>query len=223
MRAAIFDLDGTLVDSAPDIAAALNSAFVEANFAPFDLATVKSMVGAGARTLVARALTASVGTIMPSDVDQLHRRFIAHYNAQPCVATQLYPGVLTTLAALQHEGWRLGICTNKPQELAGQVLKSLGIAGLFGSTVGGRDGIALKPAPDMVHLVLRELNVSAGQAVMVGDSAADVGAAHATGLPVIVLAHGYSDTPAAGLGADICLNGFDGFITAINKLCVGDL
>jgi phosphoglycolate phosphatase len=222
MRAVIFDLDGTLADSAPDIAAALNRAFVEAGFAPFELDAVKSMVGAGARTLVARALKARMAAVGRSDVERLHHRFVAHYEAQPCVATQLYPGALEALASLKAEGYQLGICTNKPQALADQVLKSLGIAGLFGSTVGGRDGIALKPAPDMVHLVLRELNVSASQAILIGDSAADVGAAHAAGLPVIVLAHGYADTPAAGLGANICRDGFDGLIAAINKLCVGD-
>lgn len=217
MRAVIFDLDGTLADSAPDIAAALNGAFVEAGFAPFDLAVVKGMVGAGARTLVARALTARKPGFIPSDVDALHRSFIAHYDGQPCVATRLYPGALEALGALRARGCQLGICTNKPQALADQIVRSLGIHDVFGSVVGGRDGLALKPSAAMIGLVLNELNVPAHAAIMIGDSSADVGAARAAGLAVLVFTHGYGDRPARDLGADACLDSFHELVEAVAR------
>lgn len=217
-RAAIFDLDGTLADSLADIAAALNGALVEAEIAPFDLAAVKSMVGAGARTLVARALAARGAGADAKRVDAMQARFVVHYEAHPSVHTQLYPGALAALEALRAQGWRLGVCTNKPEGLAKLVLDELGVAGLFGSVVGGRAGVALKPAADMVALVLVELGVEAKAAVMVGDSHADVAAAHAAGVPVILMAHGYCDGPVDALGADTVVEGFAGLAAAIGEL-----
>ena len=198
MRAAIFDLDGTLADSAPDIAAALNRALVEAGYAPFDLAGATAMVGAGAKKLVERALAARGAVADAAQVDALHARFIAHYDAHPCVHTRLYPGAREALEAL-----------------AARVIDALGIAGLFGAVVGGREGVPLKPAADMVHLVMRELGVGSGRAVFVGDSAADLGAGRAAGLPVVLMAHGYSDRPVAALGADATVAGFAGLVGAV--------
>ena len=218
MRAAIFDLDGTLADSAPDIAAALNRALVEAGYAAFDLAGATAMVGAGAKTLVARALAARGAAADAAQVDALHARFIAHYDAHPCVHTRLYPGGREALEALAAEGWRLGVCTNKPEALAVRVISALGISGLLGAVVGGREGVPLKPAADMVHLAMRELGVGSGRAVFVGDSAADLGAGRAAGLPVVLMAHGYSDTPVAALGAEATVAGFDGLVGAVRGL-----
>ena len=218
VRAAIFDLDGTLADSVADIAAALNAALVEAGHAPFDVAGVTNMVGAGARRLIERALVARGATPDPSRVDILWATFMAYYDAHPCVHTKLYPGARATLEALAAEGWALGVCTNKPETVAREVIAALGIGPLFGSIVGGRDGIPLKPAPDMVHRVLSELGATAGGSVFIGDSSADVEAAHAAGLPVALLAHGYSDRPVTVLGADKVFDGFDGLVAAIHGL-----
>lgn len=218
MRAAIFDLDGTLCDSAPDIARALNAALVEVSLAPFDLAGVTAMVGAGAKTLVHLALIVRGAGGNAALAETVHARFIAHYHAHPCVETRLYPGTREALVQLVSDGWRLGLCTNKPQALADEVVKALGIADLFGSIVGGRDGVALKPARDMVDAVLAALGVGSTRAVFVGDSAADVGAARAAGLPVIVLAHGYNDGSFEALGAHAVLAGFNGLVRVVNSL-----
>ena len=218
VRAAIFDLDGTLADSVADIAAALNAALIGAGHAPFDVAVVTSMVGAGARRLIERALVARDVAPEASRVDALWARFMAYYDAHPCVHTKLYPGARVTLEALAAEGWALGVCTNKPESVARVVITALGIAPLFGSIVGGRDGIPLKPAADMVQLVLSELGAMAGGSVFIGDSSADVKAARATGVPVVVLAHGYSDQPVAALDADKVLAGFKGLRAAMNGL-----
>ena len=218
MPAAIFDLDGTLADSVPDIAAALNGALTDAGLAPFDVASVTNMVGAGARRLVERSLLARGAAPSRALADQVHGRFIAHYEAHPCVHTKLYPGARAALDELAGQGWRMGICTNKPEPLAVAVVAALGIAPLFGAVTGGRTGTPLKPAPDMIRLVLIALKSSPDDTVFIGDSAADLGAGRAAGLPVILMAHGYSDTPVATLGADRVVAGFEGFVHVLDKL-----
>jgi phosphoglycolate phosphatase len=221
VKAAIFDLDGTIADSAPDIAAALNAALVEAGHLPFDLAAATAMVGAGARTLVARALAARGVAPDAETIDKVHARFVAHYHAHSCVETRLYPGARETLEALAASGWQLGICTNKPDALARLVLGALGLTPLFGSIVGGRDGVPLKPARDMVAIVLSELGVEPGRAVMIGDSKADLGAGHAAGLPVVLLSHGYSDGPVSAMGADAVADGFEGLAAVLVDMVQG--
>lgn len=199
-RAVIFDLDGTLVDSAPDIHHALNAALARFGAPPLDLETVKGLVGGGARRLVERALAATGPA--SGNVDTVLRAFLDAYAAEPAARTQVYPGACETLAALTEGGVALGIATNKPQALTDAVLEALGLRPLFGSVIGSRDGLALKPAPDILRLALAELGVSPERAVMVGDSAADVGAAQAAGVPVHLLAHGYNHGALTTLAAD---------------------
>ncbi len=218
MRAAIFDLDGTIADSAPDIAAALNAALADDGLAPFDLGDATSMVGAGARTLVQRALTARGVEFGTQRLDAVQARFIVHYDAHPCVHTQLYPGARETLQALADAGWQLGICTNKPQALADAVVRRLGIGALFQSVVGGQDGIPLKPAPDMVQRVMAELASVPDRAVMIGDSKADLGAGRAAGMAVILFTHGYNDAPVATLGADAVIDHFAELRGALDRV-----
>jgi phosphoglycolate phosphatase len=208
MAAAIFDLDGTLADSAPDIAAALNAALVDDGLAPFDLQAATGMVGAGARMLVQRALAARGVELTAQRLDAVHALFIKHYDANPCVHTKLYPGACETLQTLADAGWQLGICTNKPHVLAKAVVGALGIGAFFGSIVGGSDGVPLKPAPDMVLQVLSDLGCAPRRAVMIGDSKADLGAGQAAGLPVVLFTHGYNDAPVATLGADAVIERF---------------
>jgi phosphoglycolate phosphatase len=210
---AIFDLDGTLVDSAPDIAAALNAALDDQALAPFALDEVTRMVGAGARVLMERALAARCLTPDTSQVEALLAGFLDHYDANPCRFTRPYRGVVDTLPALIEDGWALAVCTNKPEAIARQVLQGLGLHRRFLSIVGGRAGVPLKPAPEMIGLCLTACAVGAGQAVMIGDSAADLGAARASGIPAILMTHGYSDRPVATLGAH-----FDELLPALNRL-----
>jgi phosphoglycolate phosphatase len=218
-RTAIFDLDGTLADSAPDIAAALNAALIEGGHSPLDVATATTMVGAGARRLIERALTLRTGSPPTmAAVDALWPTFIAYYDAHPCVHARLYPGAREALDLLAADGWKLGVCTNKPEEIARAVIAALGIAPLFGAIVGGRDGVSLKPAPEMVHLALAELDATSSGAVFIGDSRADLLAGRAAGLPVILMEHGYNDVPVATLGADGLVAGFAGLIAEMERL-----
>lgn len=222
MRAAIFDLDGTIADSLPDIVAALNVTLGQMGVAPLAASEGAAMVGAGARRLVSRALAARKVAADEAMVEDTFRRFVVNYDAAPCVHTRLYPGARGVIEGLRAEGWELGICTNKPQSTADLVADGLKIRGLFGSLVGGREGVPLKPAGDMVAQVLADLGVGAGHAVMIGDSKADVGAARATGMPVVLFSHGYTGgEPVAGMGADRIVDHFAQLRDALGAVCEG--
>lgn len=205
----MFDLDGTLVDSLPDIAAALNVALAASGHVAVTEADVAGMVGNGSEVLVSRALAAATGaTPRAVDLAAAHDQFIAAYDAAPCVASRLYPDALDTLDCLNRQGIRLGICTNKPEAITHSVLRHLGVADRFASIVGGRTGVPLKPAPEMVLRTLRDVGVGPGAVVFVGDSAADAGAARAAGLRLVLLRHGYAHDNLDELGADAVLTGF---------------
>jgi phosphoglycolate phosphatase len=220
MRAAIFDLDGTLADSLPDIVGALNVTLGQMGVAPFAVGEGAAMVGAGARRLVSRALAARKVVADEALLTATFKRFVDNYDQAACVHTRLYPGALQALERLKAEGWDLGICTNKPQSTADLVVDGLGVRSLFGSIVGGREGVPLKPAGDMVVRVLTDLGVTARHAVMIGDSKADVGAARVVGLPVVLFTHGYTGgEPVSGLGADHIIDHFSQLAGALGAVC----
>lgn len=206
--AVIFDLDGTLVDSAPDIAAALNTALVRSGLSALDVGAVTRMVGAGAERLMARALDALEAPRRPGDVDALLEKFLVAYAEEPAARTVLYPGARETLYRFAALRVPLAVATNKPQSLTLDILERLAIRGHFGAVEGARAGIALKPAPDMLLSALRAVGREPRDALMVGDSAADVGAARAAGIKVAVVSHGYAQGPVASLGAAHVFSGF---------------
>lgn len=195
-RTAVFDLDGTLVDSAPDIAAALNRTLADRGLAPFALPEVTALIGDGARALVERALA---GRGQPFDPKCL-ARFVADEDASHTHRTRPYPGIAAVLAALAEAGWRLAVCTNKPAAPARALLASLGLDGLFGM-IGGGDSFAVRK-PDPGHLLgtLRAAGGDPARAAMIGDHANDVRAALGAGLPCIFAGWGYG-TPAMAEGA----------------------
>lgn len=208
--AVVFDLDGTLVDSVPDIAAAVNAALTTAGLTTLSVADVAAMVGNGSEVLISRAVAASCGSDPDAAfADNIHDAFLAAYDAEPCRYSVLYPGALDLLDDLRAHGVPLGVCTNKPEQITGAVLDRLGISMLFGRVVGGSARHPLKPAPDMLQDVLHGLTAKAGTSVMVGDSAADAGTAKAAGTRLILLEHGYSrGADLNSFGADAVIPGF---------------
>lgn len=209
LQAVVFDLDGTLADSLPDIAAALNVALAQSGMTPLAEPAVRRMIGNGSEILVKRAIAAAVNDDASQQLaDDVHATFLAAYDQSPCVHTRLYPGAREVLDALVLQGVALGICTNKPQEITTGVLDRLGIASLFGSVAGGNAAEPLKPSPDMLRRVLKELAAEPEASVMVGDSAADSQAARAAGTALILLEHGYCQEALSGLGADAVVPGF---------------
>lgn len=222
-RAILFDLDGTLIDSVADIASAVNLSLARRGYRTFETAEIAQMVGAGARTLIERAMTAAradeeTTPLDGHEVDACYRDFLAAYEAAPCEKTEIFPGGREAMAELIADGCALGVVTNKPHDLSERILELLGVNGEFGSVIGASDRFPLKPAPDMILAALSELGIAADAAVMVGDSAADVGSAHAAGIPCVVLTHGYTPAGATNLGADETIAGFGDLTAALRRL-----
>lgn len=201
-HAVVFDLDGTLIDSAGDIADALNAALSGSQLPAFSDKEVRRMVGGGARVLIERALSARTGAADAALAQRLHDDFMTVYAGASIARTTVYDHARELLSELALAGIRVGVCTNKPAGITEDVLVKLELRTSFQAVVGGSDELPKKPHPAMLEAALRALGVDASQAVMVGDSAADIGAARGAGVPVIAVGFGYSRVPARELGAD---------------------
>ena len=184
----VFDLDGTLVDSAPDIAAAVNALFAELDLPAVELALIRRMIGDGAPVLLERAL-AHVGA--PHTAADLMPRFSVHYGENAVRLTTVYPAVVETLTQLRDLGCRLGVCTNKPIGPTRAVLAALGLDTLIEAVVGGNSLPQRKPAPEPLLAVIRALGGTPDNAVLIGDSAVDLACAEAADVPAVIIPSGY--------------------------------
>lgn len=217
-RAIVFDLDGTLVDSAPDIAAAVNAGFGPLGVEPFDVEAVKPMIGGGATVAIQRAAK-RLGLTLAADVEAgVLARFLETYARASSDGRGLYPDAHMVLSELTSQGRRLAICTNKASHITHITLEALGIAGYFKTVVAGRDDVPKKPDPEMVRRALHGLGAAPGEAVMIGDSHADIDAARAAGVRAIAVSYGYSPKPAAELGADLVIGGLAQIPAALARL-----
>ncbi|MEM7043397.1 MAG: phosphoglycolate phosphatase [Pseudomonadota bacterium] len=216
--AVIFDLDGTLVDTAPDILAYLNEMLLELGRPGLDLEAVRSMIGDGVRALMIRGLEASGGVPDDIDIDDLFHRYLERYGAEPVRASKPYPAMVDTLEALSDIGIRLGVCTNKPQLPTDRLLARLNLDRHFGAAIGG-DALPIKK-PDPAHLlaVLEQLGVGATRAVLIGDSETDLKTARAANIPCILVSFGYTAIPASALGADHVIDHAADLIQALTQL-----
>lgn len=208
-RAILFDLDGTLVDSAPEITAALNGAMREAGLEPFLVHEVHAFIGGGAAMALRRAVAHRGAAFDDAAIGRLLEGFYAVYAEESRKGRGLYPGAVELLSALAEREMPLGLVTNKSEPIALIALEALGIRNRFGSIIGARDDLPRKPAPDMLHAALGVLGVGAREALMIGDSRADVGAARAAGCPVVAVSYGYAHVPARELGADHVIDHLD--------------
>jgi phosphoglycolate phosphatase len=213
----IFDLDGTLVDTAPDLLFATNAVLRGAGRQTVDPETLRHMVGFGARSLITQAFAATGPQVDEADLPGLIDSFIVHYRANIAAESRPFPGVEATLKALTAEA-RLGVLTNKPQELTDLLLPAVGLDRYFGAIHGaGRLSVA-KPDAAVFHHVMEELGGDEGGAIMIGDSLTDVKTARAAGVPVILVSYGYTPTPAAELGADAVTGDFTEIPTLAKRL-----
>lgn len=213
-----FDLDGTLVDSAPDLLDTLDLILAEHGVAPVNRAETRNMIGGGARLLLVRALERA-GVLLPAeDIDALTRRFVAHYAEHIADASRPFPGLLAALDRLEARGARLAVCTNKTERLARLLLDRLELTGRF-ATITGADtyGIA-KPDPHPLRETVKACGGVVPHAVMVGDSATDVATAKALGVPCVAVTFGYTEVPAERLGAERVIAHFDALDAAIGAL-----
>lgn len=186
-RLAVFDLDGTLVDSAPDLLAALNRLARARDLPGFSRSEVTAMIGDGARMLVTRALAARGQPFDEAALDA----FMTDYEANAAVETRPFPGIPQALDALQAEGWRLAICTNKPVAAARELLGALGLMDRLAALGGGDSFAVRKPDPGHLAATIAAAGGAARGAVMVGDHRNDIAAARGAGVPCVFVGWGY--------------------------------
>jgi phosphoglycolate phosphatase len=216
----VFDLDGTLAATAGDILAAINLLMAAEGLPTFEPEKAFELVslGNGARALIDAAFRSNGRTLHDNELDTQMANYLANYLAAVCVHSNLYPDCQTTLGLLQERGYRLAVCTNKPQAHTEELLARLGIRTHF-AAVAGVDTYAFhKPDPRHLLQVISDAGGTASRAVMVGDTKVDIRTARAADVPIICIGHGYSDIPIAQLGADVTLDDFSGLAEAIENL-----
>lgn len=218
VNAVVFDLDGTLVETAGDLHLVLVEILAERGLDAPPLDQVRGMIGDGARVLIQRALE-TIGA--PHDaalIEALFDRFRARYAKEPCRASSLYPGAKELLGQLADKGIRLGMCTNKPQAATDGLLRTLGIADRFAAVIGGDAIQARKPNPQHLAAVIEAMGGSPDRSVMVGDSRNDLLTARGLDVRCILVSFGYTDTPARELGADAVVDDLHDVPAAIDSL-----
>ena len=214
----VFDLDGTLADTAPDIVATLNAVLASLGHAPLPNEHAITLIGAGARALLAKGLTSAGVGFDNAKLDTLFEQFLTHYEAHIAEKTQLYPGALAALDRLTADGFSIAVCTNKMERHSKLLLDKLGISHRFGA-ICGRDSFPYFK-PDARHLTMT-VTQSGGDhhhAIMVGDSITDIDTARNARLPVIGVGFGYSETPMGRLNPDIQIEHYDHLYEAVVSL-----
>lgn len=216
----VFDLDGTLVDSVPDLAGSLDTLMAERGLAPIGVATARRLIGHGIPNLVRRALAERGVEWQDETGAAAVKRFTEIYGARVARETRPYADVETVLERLAAEGWRMAVCTNKMERFARQIVDALALSRFF-AVVAGPDTFGVGK-PDPRHLTETAAAAGGAQPVLfVGDSEVDIATGKAAGVPVIALTYGYTKTPLDGLGADRLIDAFADLPAAIASLQAG--
>jgi phosphoglycolate phosphatase len=213
-----FDLDGTLVDTAPDLLGTLNVLLAEECLPRLPLEEARPFIGRGARWLIERGFEAAGAHLHPAKAAALFDRFIAHYRAHIADASRPFPGLEGALDALAAAGATLSVCTNKPTGLSVALLQALGLAPRFAAIVGQDSVPAMKPDPGHLAAAVEAAGGTLGRAVLVGDSLTDATTARAAGAGLVLVDFGYSDVPAADLAPDALISHFDELPDAVMRL-----
>lgn len=213
-----FDLDGTLVETAPDLLDTLDLVLSAHKIPPVDRALARNMIGGGARMLITRALAQESVTLPDAEIDALNAQFIAHYAAHIADGSHPFPGLLAALDRLQGSGARLAVCTNKLEHLARLLLDALDLTTRFSAITGADTYAKSKPDPLPLLSTIAAAGGDVTRTIMVGDSHTDVATARAAGVPVIAVSFGYTETPPQELGADLLIHHFDELEGAVQAL-----
>jgi len=203
-----FDLDGTLLDTGADLAAAVNHALGLIDRPPLPIATIKPFIGRGAKLMLEKALAVS-GGVTPELLEDLHPKLLDYYADHLCIETAPYPGLIDALDTLEARGIRLAVCTNKREAFARPLLDALGLTRRFSAIVGG-DTLGpgfMKPKPDLVLEMIRQ--AGGGRTIFLGDTENDTNAARAAGVPSIAVSFGFVACTAEELGADAGIDHYD--------------
>ncbi|AYD01101.1 HAD family hydrolase [Neorhizobium sp. NCHU2750] len=213
----IFDLDGTLIDTAPDLIDSLNDTISTVGLAPVTFDDLTHLVGQGARMMIKRAFDLRKVTLDDVQAEALFAHFIKHYHAHMPGKSRPFDGVVACLERLSAAGMTLAVCTNKAEELAVPLLEKLGLSGHFAATTGG-DTFAVRK-PDAGHILgtIERAGGDPKQSLMVGDSINDILAAKNAGIPSIAVDFGYSDVPVASLSPSRVISHFNEFTVDMAK------
>jgi phosphoglycolate phosphatase len=214
----VFDLDGTLVDTAPDLVATLNHVLVCEGLPPVVYEDARNMVGGGARVMVERGLKAAGRTPAAAEVDRMVRDFIAYYADHIAETSRPFPGVETVLDCLADRGCRLAVCTNKLEWLSLRLLDALGLTARFQAICGADTFGVPKPDPTVLLSTIARAGGDSGRAIMIGDSITDITTARKAGIPVIAVDFGYTEAPVAELNPDRVVSAFGDLPEAIFQM-----
>jgi phosphoglycolate phosphatase len=203
-----FDLDGTLVDTAPDLIGVLNYILAEHGHDGLPLEAARRIVGHGARAMLTLGFAAAGETLAPAEMDRLFEHFIALYVGRIAMASRPFPGVVDALDELEAAGARFVVCTNKRTDLSLALLDALDLTRRFAAVVGPDLAGAYKPDPKHLAYAIEAAGGTLRRALMVGDATTDTGVAKAAGVPVVAVSFGYNDVPLVELGADALIDHF---------------
>ena len=214
----VYDLDGTLADTAADLVVTLNWLLGREGLAPLPVESAGSLLGAGARALIDRGFAASGKTLDPQAIEALFADYLSYYKVHIADRTRLYPGVDQALTTFARAGFRQAVCTNKIESLARLLITKLGIADRF-AFICGQDTFGVgKPDPKPLLNTIAAAGGASRRAIMVGDSGTDIKTARAAAVPVIAVDFGYADVPVAELGPDRVISHFDELMAACEAL-----
>jgi len=212
-----FDLDGTLLDTHGDLAAAVNHSLSLEGREAVPAADVRDLIGGGARRMLSRALEATGGPVEDARFEDLHRDLLAYYEDHIAVHTRLFPGGEAMLETLARHGVRIALVTNKLERLARRLFDELGLSDRFFTIIGG-DTLGpgrAKPKPDLLLEMIAR--AGGGRAAFVGDTTYDTGAARAAGLPCVAVSFGFCDAPATELGANAVIDHFEDLVPTLQR------
>jgi phosphoglycolate phosphatase len=216
----VFDLDGTLIDTAPDLVDTLNEIFAREGLPPVPYDTARNLIGGGARMMIARGVEAEGRVFPPAKLEQLFADFIAHYSEHIADRSQPFPGLIDALDTLESGGWRFAVCTNKLERLSLKLLEQLGLAERFAAICGQDTFGVQKPDPEVLRRTVAAAGGKLQSTVMIGDSLTDIRTARAAGVPVIAVDFGYTERPVAEFGPDRIISRFAQLPAAVAGLCV---
>ncbi|HZL39127.1 MAG TPA: HAD family hydrolase [Pseudolabrys sp.] len=214
-RTIVFDLDGTLIDTAPDLVDTLNVVFAREGWPQVAYETARNLIGGGARAMIARGIEAEGVAVTPARLEQLFADFIAHYSEHIADRSRPFPGLTDVLDVLAADGCRFAVCTNKLERLSVRLLEQLNLAGRF-TVICGQDTFGIqKPNPEVLRRTIEAAGGTLTQAIMIGDSETDIKTARAANVPVIAVDFGYSERPVSDFEPDRIISHFAQLRTAI--------
>ncbi len=209
VEALIFDLDGTLVDTAPDLIQATNHVLNSIGRRAVDLNEFRGFVGHGAMNLIERGTLATGSAVDSETLKRLHRDFLDYYGSNVSACSKVFDGLPSLLNEAHLRGIKMGVCTNKVEGLSHKLLGELDLAKWFGAVVGGDTLPIMKPDPAPYREVAKRLGVDASRTIMFGDSETDIRTAQNTGVPVIAVTFGYTARPVETFGPTHVINHYD--------------